>query len=248
MHTLKVLFKRDFINIALNPMLFLYNTVFSFLMIVVLGFLNRGNYGNTGLDSYDFYGITMLIYAALNASTTAANSFMEKSIKTTNLRVIYSPIRLSDIYLSKILATFAFTSVCLIGVVTASSLLLGVNYGGAYIPGVILLLLLFNLFSSALGVFMCCIFKSEELSNKILSLVNTLLSVLGGLFFQMDGLGNGVRFISRMSPVKWVSEGIFKMIYDQESGFYLPTCIILAALTLLLVFGCKKTFKTEDYV
>lgn len=248
MHTFYTLLKRDIVNIFLNPMLLSYNTAFPFLLILVLGSLNRGGYGNTGIDSYDYYGVTILLYIVLNVSTTSANSFMERSLKTTNLRVMFSPVRNSYIYLSKIAATFIFTSVCFVLLMLASAIILGVNYGGRNVLPVLGLVLLFNLLSSVIGVFFCCIFKSEELTNKILSLVNNVFAVFGGLFFQMGGLGRTVDIISGVSPAKWVAEGIFKMIYDNDISLFLPIAAIFLALSVLLLAGCRLVFKTEDYV
>lgn len=248
MYKFYTLFKRDMMNIILNPMLLSFNTVFPFLLILILGFLSRGRYGETGIDSYDYYGVTMLLYIVLNVATTSANSFMERSIKTTNMRVMFSPIPNSFIYLAKIAATFVFTSVCFIGLMLASGLLLGVNYGGDNVFLVLGLVLIFNLFSAIMGVFFCCIFKSEELTNKILSLAINMFALLGGLFFQMDGLGKTVVAISRLSPVKWVSEGIFKIIYDSDISSFLPISAALLALSVVLLLGCRLIFKTEDYV
>ena len=248
MYKFLVLLKRDLVNIVLNPMLLFYNTVFPILLVLVLGFLNRGNYGDTGIDSYDYYGVAILIYFVLNVSTTAANSFMERSLKTTNLRVMFSPIRLSYIYLSKIVATFLFTSLCFILLMLVASSALGVNYGGENRGYVLCLILSFTFLSSALGVFFCCIFKSEELTNKILSLVMTLFALLGGLFFQLDGLGETVRAITYASPAKWVSEGIFRIIYDGDTNWFLPILAVFLVLSAAFTFACKLTFKTEDYV
>ncbi len=242
------LFKRDLVNIVINPMLLFYNTFFPVLMILALGFLNRGNYGNTGIDSYDYYGITILLYIILNVSTSSANSFMEKSLKTTNMRVMFTPIRLSFIYLSKILATFVFTSACFSVMMLLANKVLGVNYGGRHTGYVLCLVFLFNLLSSVAGVMLCCIFKSEESTNKLLSLVNTLLALFGGLFFQLDGLGKAAAIISSVSPVKWILDGIFKIVYDGDTGSFLPICAAFIALSLLMLMICKWTFRTEDYV
>ena len=242
------LFKRDLVNIVLNPMLLFYNTVFPMLMILALGFLNRGNYGNTGIDSYDYYGITILLYIVLNVSTSSANSFMEKSLKTTNMRVMFTPVRLSFIYLSKIAATFVFTSACFSVMMLLANKVLGVDYGGRNAGLVLCLVLLFNLFSSAAGVMMCCIFKSEEATNKILSLVNMLLALFGGLFFQLDGLGRAAAVISRVSPVKWVLDGILRIVYDGDTASFLPISAAFILLSLAMLMLCRLTFRTEDYV
>lgn len=173
------IFKRDFRNIILNPVLLIYNTVFPLLLVSVLGYLSYGDYFGYGITSYDYYGITVLIYSALNVSVTASNSFLEESLKFGNLRIAYAPIDLSYIYLSKIAATFLFTSITAMGVMFLLKTSLGVNIGGDKFPYVVSILLVFNLFSSAMGVLLCCILKSEELTNTILSVINNAFAILG---------------------------------------------------------------------
>ena len=161
MYRFYIIFKRDLINLILNPTLLMFNTAFPFLLALILGFLGSGAYGKSGIDSYDYYGVTMLLYVVLNVSVTASNSFMEKSLKASNMRIIYSPVRTSSIYLSKIAATFTFTAACFTVVMLLSKLILGVNFGGANAGYVLILILLFDLLSACLGIFFCCIFKSE---------------------------------------------------------------------------------------
>ncbi len=248
MYKFYTIFKRDVINLVKNPTLLMFNTAFPFLLILILGFLSSGSYGKSGIDAYDYYGITILLYIALNVSVTAANSFMEKSLKNSNLRIMYSPISISFIYLSKIAATFAFTSVCFMALAAASGLLLGVNFGGGNTIYTIIMVLLLDLLSSSLGVMFCCIFKSEELTNKILSTANNILAVLGGLFFQLDGFGRTVEGLTCISPVKWVVQGIFRIIYDNDFSWFYPTVLILLVLSAAMVLLCKLTFRTEDYL
>ncbi len=247
-HQFMVIFKRDLINIVLNPVLLLYNTVFPLLLTLVLGYLAAGSYGGGGISSYDYYGVTLLIYSVLNVSMTASNSFMERSLKASNLRILYAPFRLSFVYLGKIAATFVFTATCFLALIGMLYLTLGVNFGGDYFGYVLVILLLFNLLAAATGVLFCCIFHSEEITNKILSPVISLLALLGGLFFPLDGLGRAAERVSWLSPVKWVVEAIFRLIYDQDASLFLPVVLVLAGLTVAALAGCKLTFRTEDYV
>ncbi len=224
------------------------NTAFVFVLILILGFLNRDNYGNTGIDSYDYYGITIILFTILNVAMTASNSFMEKTLKSSNMRVIFSPVPRGFIYLSKIFATFLFTSACVIINICATGWLLDVNFGGENIGYVILLLLLFDLLSSTLGVMLCCIFKSEEATNQIQSVFINIFAILGGIFFQLDGFGEFVRKLTYISPVKWMLEAVLRIIYDNDFSFFLPAISGLSVLTLIFIAICKMTFRTEDYI
>ncbi len=241
------IFKRDLVNIVLNPVLLISNTVFPILLVVLLSYLTSGNYGSGGFTAYDYYGVTILIYAVLNVSMTASNSFMEKSLKTSNLRIMYAPIKLSYIYLAKIAATFIFTSVCFFGYIAFFSLVFGVNFGGVNLLYVIMIVLSLNLLSSITGVFFCCIFKSEELTNKIISVAVNFFAILGGLFFRLDGLGPAVERISYISPAKWAAEAMFRIIYDNDFSLLVPGVLMLLTVSAVLLIGCKLTFKVEDY-
>ncbi|MGW8958171.1 ABC transporter permease [Paenibacillus sp. NPDC055715] len=243
-----IILKRDFINLATNVSLILSNTVFPLLLIFVLGYLGEGLYGGSDVTAYDYYGVTILIYSALNVSMTAANSFMDQNVKRSNLRILYAPIPKSFIYLSKTVATFLFTGLCSIALVAILQLVFNIRLGGTSAVYTAVVLLCFDLFSSALGVLFCCLFKGEELTNKILSIINSVLAILGGLFFQLDGLGRTAEVISFFSPVKWVVETVLRIVYDGDFSLFLPTLLSFVIASLLLLWGCKRIFKTEDYI
>ncbi|WP_010499252.1 ABC transporter permease [Paenibacillus elgii] len=248
MYSFYVILKRDFINLALNPVILLTNTVFPLVLVLVLGYLSNGAYSGEDMNGYDYYGVTIMVYTAVNVSMTAANSFMERTLKSSNLRILYSPIPRAFVYLSKITATVLFCGLSMLITLAVLNWGMDVHLGGADIGYVAVLLLLLMLMSAALGVWLCCLFKSEEASNKLLSMINNVLALLGGLFFQLDGLGETVAKASYFSPVKWVSEAIFRIIYDHDPALFATAAALMLGATALLLLGCKLTFKTEDYV
>lgn len=247
MYQFKSILKTDLINLFTNPMWLIMSTIFPILLILILGFLGSGTYGEV-VTSYDYFSITMMIYGALNAATFSANSFMEKRIESANMRIIYAPIRAFYIHFSKVLATFIFTCVCYTIVGVVLYVLLGVNFGGAFTLHVWFLIMLVDFFAACIGVLMCCIFKSEEATNQIISNVIALLAILGGLFFPINGFGKAMEMISNILPVKWVITALFQLIYDHNFTLYLPTCCLLIVLSVMSVLFSVKLFKMEDYL
>lgn len=237
----------DLLNLATNPMWFFYCVCFPILLALILGFLNSGAYDG-GITSYDYYGVTMMIFTIFNTATISANSFMEERIKSPNMRIVRSPVRPFDIHFSKLLASFVYAAAChlLAGVVLWA--VAGVNFGGDNLLLVLIVLLLSEFFASGLGVMMCCALKSESATNQILSLVITLLCVLGGVFFSLDGFGELMRSVSFLSPVKWVITAIFQMVYDHNNSLFLPVCAILTFSSVAMVLLSVKFFRTEDYL
>lgn len=247
MYTFKKILGMGLTNLFTNPMWIFYSIGFPLALVLVMGFLTSGSYGNT-VTSYDYYGVALMIYGIFNAATFSANSFMEERIKNANMRIVYSPVRPFFIHFSKVLATTIFCTVTYTLVGALLYFIAGVNYGGVNLWMIYLIMLLAIFFFSALGVAVCCILRSESSTNQILSLLLTLFSILGGLFFPLDGLGKTVAAISWVSPAKWILSACMQIIYDNNFRMFLPAIGILVLLSALCVALSAKIFRGEDYI
>ena len=247
MYKFKRIFVMDLLNLFTNPMWLAYATVFPAALILILGFLGSGSYG-AAVTSYDYYGVAMMLYGIFNAATFSANSFMEERIKSPNMRIVYSPVRPWFIHFSKVLATSVFCAVTYLFVAALLHFVVGINYGGADAWAPFAIMLAGNFFFSTLGVLVCCILKSEGTTNNILSLLFTLLALLGGVFFPVDGLGKAVAAASWASPAKWILTACLRIIYDKDFSMLLPVCGLLVILSAASVVLCSRFFKGEDYI
>jgi ABC-2 type transport system permease protein len=222
-----------------------YGTLFPILLIVILGFLMKDSYGRD-VTSYDYYGITLMIYSILLSGMTSANAFMEVTIRKPNMRIIYAPGNPNVIYLSKIVSSFVFCLGChLFDLLVICTLFQIRIQPVAYI---LPLLALLELFSVSLGIMCCCIFKTEAMANQILGMVINLLAIFGGLMFPMDGYGKVIRTVSHMSPAKWLVQTSFSMVYDNDFSRFIPTMLGLLLATAGVFWICNKTFRKEDCV
>lgn len=240
------IFKMDLMNNFKNPILINYNTVFAIAMILIMGYLSSGNYTN-GIDAYNYYAVAFLIFGILEGAMTATNCFMERDIKKPNLRILYSPCGSFPVYFSKIAASFVFDYV-LHAALCFVFLSMGINLGGWNIGWLLLMMIPVEFASAALGVFFCCIFHCEETASSILSLFVSIFAFLGGAFFSLDGMGTALAFASRFSPVKWLIDAFFAVIYDGNLTVVVPVILAATGLGVLLTVGCAKTFRTEDYL
>ena len=245
MQNLWIITKEDLKNLFKNPMWMFYSTVFPILLIIILGFLNKDSYGSE-ITSYDFYGISLMIYAVTSSGMTSANAFMEERIRKANMRIIYAPGSESVIYLSKIISSFLFALIC-----HTFDMILLFNLFHIHVeavPELILMLILGEFFFNALGVMFCCIFKTEAMANQILSIFINLFAILGGLIFPVDGYGKAVRAISYISPSKWLAKAAFGMIYDRNYTWFIPVMAGLGICILTVLIICSKTFRKEDCI
>ena len=247
MYKFKKMFVMDFMNLLTNPMWIAYAIAFPVLLILILGFLTSGGYGDT-ITSYDYYGVALMIYGVFNASTFAANSFLEERIKNPNMRIVYSPVRSFYIHFSKVLATTVFCTAMYTIAAIFLKITVGVNYGGADAWSIFIIMLLSIFFFSSLGVTVCCVIKNEGATNSILNLIFTLAAVFGGIFFPVNGLGKAIAAASWASPAKWILTVCLQIIYDKDFSLFLPVCGILVLLCAVSVLLCNKFFRGEDYI
>jgi ABC-2 type transport system permease protein len=238
--------KMDIANLVKSPVLVGYNTVFAALIILIMGFLTGGNYAQ-GKDAYQYYAVTMLVYGMLNGAMTASNCFMERDIKRPNLRIIYSPAGSFPIYFSKILASFAFDYILHVLLILILCPILDITLGSRPLF-FILLMAPVEFGAAALGTFFCCIFHTEEATSTLLSLTVSVICILGGTFFSLDGMGGVLASISRLSPAKWLNDAFFTIACDNSLVLFWPVFIGTAVISALLVLGCRIFFRTEDYI
>lgn len=94
----------------------------------------------------------------------------------------------------------------------------------------------------------CCIFKQEEQANAIMQIPLFLALLLGGVLFQIHRFGNIVNKISMLSPIKWVVDCSYQIIYDNDLHLLLPLICGLLLLSGVFIFICQLLFKPEEYL
>ncbi|PJZ01156.1 ABC transporter permease [Bacillus vallismortis] len=238
----------DFMNIVRNPVLVIANTAFPFVLILVMGFVTKNSFGAGGVSSFDYYAVNMMIFAAALIAMTASNTFMEEKVKKANIRIVYAPVSTSSIYLSKILSTWIFSIIMYSVNVLLAQTVFHLNVGGQNLPYVMLLLYVFLFFGCCFGTMFCCLFKNEEQANGIMQIPIAFFVFFGGVFFGIHRFGDTVNHISLLSPVKWVTECSFRLIYDQDVSMLLPVMTGLLLASIICIAVSHVVCKPEGYV
>lgn len=236
----------DFMNIVRTPMLLFMNTLFPLLLFGGFGLATSSKFGGGTVSSYDYYGVTTMIFTAILISMTVTNTFMEEKVKRGNLRVVYAPVSKTEIYMSKLLSTYIFGTVSYSILLAVLQYVFHSNLGGRNLLQVMLLINILSLFGCSLGTMVCCIFKSEEKANAVMPILSLLFVFFGGIFSPIGHYGKTMQKIACLSPVKWVTECSFRIIYDSDFGIYLPTMAILLAGSALCILMCQIIFRPEE--
>lgn len=242
------LFKQDIHHFISNPTILSVFLIFPTIFILLMGFLFEDIYQTDFISSYDFYGVTMVIFIAMMGATLPANLFLEKDIKNSNTRIFYSPVPRSYIYGSKILSCFLFMGLSLVLNIIVFEVTSFVNFGGQHVGYIILLIMNFVLFLTLLSSAICVTLHSEEMTNVILSNSTAVLGFLSGIFFPIATLGEVFENIASYSPLKWTIDCVFQLIYDGQCSYYWWIMLGIFVLSMFLLLVVHKNYRPEDYI
>lgn len=229
-----------------TPIIIIFLFFCPVILTASIGYLSQNSFGSE-MSSYTYYSISMMIFVYIAAGIISSFNFIDKPIKDGNFRLIFTPASTSSIYISQILSTTMFSSVgCAFSMIIFSTLF-NVDYNGS---GMIILLafIALSFMSSALGVFLCTLFDDAVTINVIFNIVQTILCALGGAFFSIEALGKIPAAIAKISPVKWLMDGILNSMYDNSTTLLYITVLINILLGIIIIMLCKTTFKTEKYI
>ncbi|MCB5115548.1 ABC transporter permease [Streptococcus mutans] len=233
-------------NIAKKPVILVYLFVFPFLIFALLGYLTTGSFSG-GISSFDYYGLTIIIYFQLTMGTMISNMIMEENVKLPNIRIAYSLEDENYIYISKIIALTLANAISIGVYMLLLMKIYHVNFGAnpfmVYITYMIL-----GLFSTCLGTALCIGLKDESVCNNILGVVQIILCIFGGIFFPITYLGKIGIFLSNFSIVKWINYGIGSYVYGQSIKGQLIVWVFSLLLAALLLFAARKMFKIQLFI
>lgn len=229
-----------------TPIMVIFFFLVPLVLTLAIGYLSNDSFGSE-MSSYTFYSIGMMIFTYIGAGIGSSFNFIEKSIKDGNFRLIFTPAKTSNIYLSQILSTTIFSSIGCAFTMIIFSTLLNVNYNGnALIIFISFCTLAFM--SSALGVLLCTFFDEPGPINLVFNLIQTILCVLGGAFFSIESLGAIPQALAKISPVKWLMDGILNSMYDNSTMLLYIIIAVNVMIGIMIIMLCKRTFKTERYI
>lgn len=216
------------------------------VLLIIMGYINKDGF-SSDFTSYQYYfcGVLVFIYSGLG--TNVSFNFIDRNNKSGNLRVIFVPINKKFIYASHILSALVFTFVTLIVNFISFKLILNVKYYNSLI--IIFLVLLSVIFvSSSIGVLLSLIIDDAVIIEEIFTVFQLLFCIIGGCFFSIESIANIPSFVTYLSPIKYVMDGLFKSIYENNNSLSILIVCINIVLGLIFIKVSGRFFKEENYV
>lgn len=198
----------------------------------------------TGEEQEDFNALVVIgsaqaVFFALFTASGGATGILEERRNWTLQRLIVSPTPRIVIMLGKLVGVFAAVLLQLIFLVIAFTVVGTLLEGeltliwGSNIPALALLIIVTALAASGVGMITAALAKNAEQANIIGGVVAIMMGLFGGAFFTIDALP-GVDILTRLSIVRWGSEGFTKLANGQADLF-----INIVALLIIgaILFG-----------
>ncbi|MGL4740184.1 MAG: ABC transporter permease [Sarcina sp.] len=229
-----------------NKIMIINFVVYPSVLTFIIGYLAQ-SYFNSGITSYEYYSNSMMIFLFMGAGLLAIYNLGDADVVEGNFRAMYVPIPRVYIYISQVISSTIFCVLSIIFNILIFKYLFKVEYAGNEFI-IILSFITLAFLSNSLGMFLLSLIKNVGICNGIFNLVQALLCTLGGAFISLEGFGGVLSFLSKLSPIKYLIEGILNSIYDNSTTLLCLIILINIILGLSFLIITKKTFKVEKYL
>lgn len=186
------------------------------------------------------FGAAQAAFFALFTASGSAATILEERDKGTLQRMIVSPTPRIYILLGKLLAVFTNVLLQMIFLFVAFTVIGSILDGevtyiwGTNWPAIIALVVAVSLAAAGVGMFIAAAAKTPDQVNILGSVVALFMGAAGGAFFQFGEVPSVVDLLTRISIVRWGSEGFTKLAEGSTD--------ILLNMVALLVIGAVLFF------
>lgn len=195
----------------------------------------------------DYYAITMLTLIIMYAALTGTYAIRDEKTSKTMNRLLASPARKYEILTGKILGTFLIT-LLQVSVVILFSKYLFKTYWGSHLGVVLGLVVTEVLMAVSLGIGITFILKNEMAVNSVLNLGIPVLVFLGGGYIPLNSFNKNLLLIENISPVRWMNQAVFRVIYSNDFRLVTPALAINLSLALLFILIASLSIRKEGSI
>jgi len=158
------------------------------------------------LDSTTFYSAGMAIFFVFFSVQFGITSLIEERNQGTLPRLVAAPIPSWSILAGKVLSTFIIGVLSMAVLITASTLMVGAEWGNPV--GVALLVLLAVLSAMGIMTLVATVTRTVEQAGNAQAIVAVGMGMLGGTFFPVAQIGGLIEKISLLTPHAWFMRGL----------------------------------------
>ncbi|MFL0245958.1 ABC transporter permease [Candidatus Clostridium stratigraminis] len=193
----------------------------------------------------DYYAVTMLTLIILYSSMTASYGIIKERVRKTYNRVLISPIKRYEFFIGKLFGSVILTIFQMIVVVLFSKYVLNAYLGeNMLIFGLIILSEI--IMAVSLGQGIAFLVKNETAANGLLNAIIPIIVLLGGGYFPLEQFGSNIlTTIAQISPLKWINDALFNVIYSNDYSKVLLAILINLMVAVVFLMAASIKYREE---
>lgn len=194
-------------------------------------------------SSLDYYAVSMLTLIMLYASMTGYSAIKTEQYLMTQGRIFASPVRKHEYLAGKILGCLSISVIQAILVFAFGKFLMNANWGNDIFT-ILLIITSECVMTVALGAGIALMVKNPGAGAASLNVVIPIMAFLGGGYVPVENLGSTLQAASKISPLKWTNDAIFRLIYDNDYSYAVIAIVInLVIAAIFITIAAIKTGK-----
>ena len=199
----------------------------------------KGEDDDYSQTAHSFAGMAMqgVLFFGINA----AMAMLGDRRKGIWRRLRAAPVGLTELLVGKALATALIGAFVLAGVLGFGMLVFHLQVAGSWL-GLALIVASAALMTSAFGLLVASLGRTEEQSRGLSILVVLAMTMLGGAWFPSFLMPAWVQSVSRLVPVRWALDGFDAMLW-RGKGLEAALTPVAGLLAFTLVFGLVAAFR-----
>lgn len=182
-----------------------------------------------------FLMMNLLIFGGATIASTRRSGVLR--------RMLALPVRRGELVAGQIYGLWLLGAVQIVFFLLVGKLAFHLNLG-ANLPGVLLVLLVFGWVAAALGVLIGSLAASADRVVGICVLASLLMAALGGCWFPLEVVPEGMKTLAHCVPSGWALEGLHRLITfgDGFTSVLKPTAV-LAGFGLAATAAAARWFR-----
>ncbi|MDP4144625.1 MAG: ABC transporter permease [Bacillota bacterium] len=193
----------------------------------------------------DYYAVTMLTLIIMYASVGGGMSTIAEKTNKTWERMISSPVYKVQIFIGETIGKLIVTFIQAAVVILFSKYVYNADWG-SNITAVIAIIATQIIMAISIGIGVAFIFKSENAVAGILNTLIPFMCFLGGAYIKVDSFTNPVFvFFTKMSPVKWSNDAIFRTVYSNDTSYIIPAIAVNLGIAIVFLMISSMIMRRE---
>lgn len=193
----------------------------------------------------DYYSITMISMMILYGSIYSAGSITSEIYYKTSHRLLSTPMKKWQLLTGKVIGNFGITFFQMFLVLLCSKYVLN-GYWGNDMISILLIFMAESFMAVSVGIGISFIVKNPSTMEGLLSILIPFLVFIAGGYTDSVNKIPIVKKIAWVSPVKWVNQSMFNIIYDNNYSIFSKTIFLNLAIAGIFIFASALLYRKEE--